>query len=439
MKTPVNPTLWLWAATLLLLSACASDISPSSEDADSPDEGGDAAELPGPGGAQAAFTDTGDYYSAVIDASGSDWVYLDVDSQTQVTPAAPEDSAEWDIAFLGSDIKLNGGVSGTAPGGFPVVVHADKVEAGTDYPFEAIEGAPPEGAVDYVSDESGGLFAQTPDYAMTTYPEADQTPNRLTGAGDYGWYSDSGLLNGNDITARGNVAYVLRTVECRYYKLRMSGYVDGTGASAHPQFDLLEIPGNECSAGGGDVAPLGLASFEVGSESTVGQVDASAEDAWAYLDLTNAQQLAPSDPANDAAGWDIAMSRSDIKMNGGASGIGVVALDDHQGADWNAIVAADAAATWHVDESEALAFVNYPPPENTGDGACGGINGDFGWYYYSGFCNDGDGMHHISPRDVVYILRGRDGNNWKLRMLSYYDEAGNSAQLSFEFAPVAAP
>ena len=48
-------------------------------------------------------------------------------------------------------------------------------------------------------------------------------------------------------------------------------------------------------------------------------------------------------------------------------------------------------------------------------------------------------MHHISPRDVVYVLRGRDGNYWKLRMLSYYDEAGTSAQLSFEYAPIAAP
>ena len=54
-------------------------------------------------------------------------------------------------------------------------------------------------------------------------------------------------------------------------------------------------------------------------------------------------------------------------------------------------------------------------------------------------CNDGEGMHHISPRDVVYVLRGRDGNYWKLRMLSYYDEAGTSAQLSFEYAPIAAP
>ncbi|MCH9829336.1 MAG: HmuY family protein [Gammaproteobacteria bacterium] len=436
MTTALNRLLW--PALMILLGACASDISPSTENGGDSDGGDELAELPGPGGAQIRFADAGDYYSATVDASGSDWVYLDVDSQTQVAPASPQASEEWDIAFLGTAIKLNGGVSGTPPAGLPVVVHADKVETDSNYPFETIDGAPPEGAVDYLSDEAGGAFAQTPDYAMTRYPDADRNPNLLTGAGDHGWYYDSGRLSGNEISARANVGYVLRTVECRYYKLRMTGYVDGSGAAGHPQFDLLEIPGNECTAGGEDVAPLGLASFEIGSESTVGHADASGDDAWVYLDLSNAQQVAPAEPSNETT-WDIAMMRSDIKMNGGVSGSGEVALDDRQGADWSMIVAAGAAAEWHVDEAEALAFVNYPPAENTGDGACGGINGDFGWYYYSGFCNDGEGMHHISPRDVVYVLRGRDGNYWKLRMLSYYDEAGTSAQLSFEYAPIAAP
>ena len=62
---------------------------------------------------------------------------------------------------------------------------------------------------------------------------------------------------------------------------------------------------------------------------------------------------------------------------------------------------------------------------------------DYGWYHYSYFCNEGDGIHHISPRDVVYIVK--DGDQfWKLRMLDYYSDAGDSGHLSLEFAPIAA-
>lgn len=429
-----------WPLTVLVLAACGSDISPRNDSGDDGNGGPDAA-LPGPGGAQAGFRADGTHYVGTIDATGSNWVYIDLVTQTQVTPSAPESSDAWDIAFRGSDIKLNGGASGSPPTGDPVTVYGDRVDDGTPYPFDDAAEAPPRSAVSYTTDAAGGPFASGPDYAMTTHPEADQRANPLTGAGDHGWYHDTGRLQGSTITARENVAYFLSTVECRTYKLRMTGFTRD-GVPGHPQFAIAEIPGDDCSApgggGSGGVAPLGRATFEDGADSTIAVVDAAADDVWVHLDLTNAQQVAPADPAGDP-GWDLALQRTDIRMNGGASGPADVALDDREAADWAAIAAADADAEWHADTADALAFVTYPPADPEHGAGCGPGAGDYGWYYYSSFCNDGEGIHHIYPRDVVYVLRGRDGNFWKLRVRAYYDDNGESAQYRIEYAPVAAP
>lgn len=454
-----SPALLLPALSLLLL-ACAGDISPEKSPAEEEPET-PAEALPGPGGPQARFskTDSG-LYHASVDASGSDWIYLDLDSQTQVFPASPEASADWDLAHRGAEIKLNGGVSGAPPTGQAVIVYGDKSAEGSSYPFDSVNAAPTTTAVSYQTDasttelgalapllallQSLGLPVTDPTagvaYAMNSYPEADQEPNEVTGAGDYGWYRSSGLAGSNSIVARDNVAYVLRSVECRYYKLRMTGF-ELEGMIGHPQYELLEIPGNACGSADSPVAPLGRAQFSASGSGYTVAVDASDEEAWVHLDLTNHSQVAPSNPGNDPLGWDIALKRSDLKLNSGVSGSGSVLLHDGLRDDWNARVQAPAVtdSSYHSDADGALAFVTYPAAERSGDAACGGINGDHGWYYYSGFCNDGNGMHYISPREVVYVLRGRDGQYWKLRMLGYYDGSGSSAHPSLEYALVAPP
>lgn len=438
------------AAASLLLAACAGDISPSKADTpvNPPTE-----VLPGPGGAQSTFTKTAaGTYTAAINASGEDWIYLDIDSQTQVFPATPEASDEWDLAHRGAEIKLNGGASGTPPGGQAVLVFGDKGAVGTPYPFETVSAAPPPTAVDYRTDATtsqlpsfpaipGAPALPLPDptagvaYAMLTYPAADQEPNQATGAGDYGWYRNGGLP-AETITPRGNVGYVLRTVECRYYKLRMTAY-----AAGRPEYEFLEIPGAECRSGGSVVAPLGRATFTASGEGYKVAVDSTDDEAWVHLSFGEHVQVVPATPDNDPQGWDIALRRTDIKINGGVSGSGTVLLNDQLRDDWAARSKAPAVtdSSYHTDETDQLAFITYPARERGGDAACGGINGDFGWYYYSAFCDDGEGIHHISPRAVVYVLRGSDGRYWKLRMLGYYDGAGSSAHPSLEFAPVAAP
>ena len=449
MKAVLYPLLALW------LSACAGELQlPVKATPDTALPVVEAPILPGPGGAQSSFApSSAGLYTGTVDATGDDWVYLDLDTQKQVAPTVPAQSSEWDLAFKGSEIKLNGGSSGTPPKGRAVKVFGDKVAEGNVYPLAQITAAPTETAVQYQTDTltaAGPLdnannplsTGGQPVYAMSTYPEADSAPNQITGAGDYGWYRDAGLAGMNAITPRSNVAYVIYSVECRYFKLRMTAARNAAGVAGHPAFEFGEIPGPACAANAvsGIVAPLGRAVFTATANSQKILIDATDDKAWVHIDLTAAQQVVPSDPNNDATGWDVAFKRTDIKANSGVSGSGTVAIADGLRDGWDARTAAYPDATkYHVDETDKLAFITYPAAERTGDAACGGVNSDFGWYYYSAFCDDGDGIHHISPREVVYVVKGRDGNYWKLRMLGYYDAAGSSGHPALEFAPVTKP
>ena len=52
--------------------------------------------------------------SVQVNASDTEqWVYVDLDRRTEVTPADPLDDQVWDIAFRRFHMALNGGVSGT--------------------------------------------------------------------------------------------------------------------------------------------------------------------------------------------------------------------------------------------------------------------------------------------------------------------------------------
>lgn len=442
--------------TALLLTGCAGELQQPKtvSGADDPTPTTPAATLPGPGGAQSSFANgsgTG-LFTGSVDATGNDWVYLDLDAQKQVAPADPTKSSEWDIAFKGVEIKLNGGSSGTPPKGRQVKVFGDKVAEGSSYPFAQITAAPTETAVQYQTDSltaAGPLDNERnplstggqPVYAMNNYPEADSAPNQITGAGDYGWYRSAGLAGMNAVTPRDNVAYVVYSVECRYFKLRMTGYRNAASAASHPSFEFGEITGPACAsnAASGIVAPLGRAVFTATSNSQKILIDATDDKAWVHIDFTGATQTVPSDPGNDT-GWDVAFKRTDIKVNGGISGSGVVAIADGLDDNWNTRTAAYTDPTkYHTDETDKLAFVTYPARVRGPEAQCGNINGDFGWYYYSAFCDDGKGLHHIYPRNVVYVVRGRDGNYWKFRVLDYYDAAGTSGHPSVEFAPVTKP
>ncbi|RNL58484.1 hypothetical protein D0911_17935 [Zhongshania marina] len=424
-----------------LLAACTENLSSKSDDNNTESEGGVTPTLtePGPGGDQLKFSLSGNVFIAEVDASGNDWVYVDLVNQQQVNPVNPDASDEWHLAHKGAEIKLNGGVSGAPSSGFSSAVYADKTAEGENYPFDSISAAPPAGTVTFHTDEVGDhdgnpLTPAQAIYAMNTYPAADKSPTPIIGGGDHGWYRDSAF--GQNITERSNVAYILRTHDCHYFKLKMVSYRSSDDEAGHPTYQFAAISGGTCTPEPEEgTAPLGRADFTTENNISTAQVDASDEENWVYLNLAEQRQVVPVNPSDDSS-WDIAIMRTDIKVNGGSSGTANVGIHDMLDADWSAVTAEPADAEYHSDEEDALAFITYPEAVRTAEAACAGINSDFGWYYYSGFCNDGDGVHHISPRNVVYVLRGQDQAIWKLRILNYYGDSGAAGNFEIEYSPL---
>ena len=115
-----------------LLAACTENLSSKSDDNNTESEGGVTPTLsePGPGGDQLKFSLSGNVFIAEVDASGNDWVYVDLVNQQQVNPVNPDASDEWHLAHKGAEIKLNGGVSGAPSSGFSSAVYADKAAEG---------------------------------------------------------------------------------------------------------------------------------------------------------------------------------------------------------------------------------------------------------------------------------------------------------------------
>ncbi len=156
--------------------------------------------------------------------------------------------------------------------------------------------------------------------------------------------------------------------------------------------------------------------------ATVTRVDASNKTAWVYLDLDTREQVSASAAAGQPE-WDLAFQRFRIVSNGGVSGSGqteVAALLD-TGFDDVARAPREGYVTDRPDGPDANEDV---------DSAF--LEGD-GWYAYDGLA------HKLSPRNNVYVVHTDRGRYFKLRLLSYYDDAGAAGHLSFRWAQVQAP
>lgn len=131
-----------------------------------------------------------------------DWVYLDLSSGLQATPADPSDDAGWDLAFKSVDIAVNGGITGT--GGVEIAIFDD-----TDYATRA--QAPASG---YITDETD---AQAFDQGS-------------------GWYTYTGPPD-HLILTHADHYYVVRDAAGDYYKLRMVTFYNSAEESGYPSFE----------------------------------------------------------------------------------------------------------------------------------------------------------------------------------------------------------
>src|ERR1043165_86485 len=144
----MNETRWTFAALALaagVLAGCAGDLRK--------DRGGGAAG----GGVRVQSVDGEDGFTHTrIDATKSDlWIYLDLETDTEVFPAAPGTSSAWDLGFQRFKIKTNSGVNGG--GGMEGLALPEQ-------DFEALTKAPASG---YITDQEDSSDEGTdPDYVF---------------------------------------------------------------------------------------------------------------------------------------------------------------------------------------------------------------------------------------------------------------------------------
>lgn len=299
----------------------------------------------------------------VVDASDpTAWVYLDAETGL-VTPTDPSTGLGWDLALRRTEIRTNSGTSGAGVGG-----------------AREYDGAL---AFDDITDAT--TFGYAADELLTSgRPGAEPVSMSPVLAGWYDYDPATHRVSPGDRT------YLVRTATGGYAKLRVWRWRDGEYALSFTpvarRVDVVEL-----------------------------DVDASASDAWAYLSLRDGALVAVSDPATDGA-WDLGISRTRMRTNGGTSGAGMGE-------------AAETAATEITDLGEAPAegwmsdamLTDGPPgsPSYSGNPVLAT------WYDYD-FTT-----HTVTPRPVVFMVRTADGHLGALRVRSY---AGGMFRAAIAFA-----
>ncbi len=168
----------------------------------------------------------------------------------------------------------------------------------------------------------------------------------------------------------------------------------------------------------------GLVTIEhVGDGSSQVRLDCKSEARWVHFDLSTGRSFITED--GDAAGsegaWDLAFQRFNIKLNGGVSGEGGVEVAWMDEVDF-AEVAAIADNMVFATDSE----------DSDGDGISEYVMsiGDNRWYSYNVM------SHVLTPKEIVYLVKGHSGDYFKFAMIEYYDDAGTAGYPKFRWAPL---
>jgi len=327
-----------------------------------------------------ATTANGDgSFTTVVDAGyldATEWIYVSLEAGTQVAPADPAASADWDLAFKFANIIVNGGANGM-------------------------------GAVAVYAYDDGGFAALTaaPEAVYLTDTGTDD-PGQCFNTGT-GWYNYDYITHAFSI--RADRYYAIRRADGSYIKLQMTDFVDGAGTPGFPTFVWAPIAGDFAV----ETAAAGAASF-----STLVAAPPMGSSDWVYFSLGTGLAAAPANPA-DADDWDLAFNFANIALNGGANGTGGVSLLplDDGGYDALAVAPAGGYVSDTGSADSELAF-----------------NAGGGWYTYDFM------THTLSINaDRYYVIAAAGGAYYKLRMTGFYHPAGDSGYPGFDWAPIAAP
>ena len=152
-------------------------------------------------------------------------------------------------------------------------------------------------------------------------------------------------------------------------------------------------------------------------------IDATNDKAWVHVDL-DAPELPPRTDPSALPGWDLALSRFKIKLNGGVSG------------------SAGVQASLRVGES--FPDLREAPTEGYASDAPDGADDDLdpeyvlsagegGWWAYD------PASHKLTPRPHVYVIESSERAYVKLALLGYYNQAGSAGYPTLTFAELAPP
>ena len=214
-------------------------------------------------------------YTTMVDAtSETAFIYFDLDTQKEVTPADPATDTTWDLAFQSTTVLSNSGVSGK--GDMRVARLAGSA-------FDSVTEAPTSG---YKTDAADG------DDSNSIVDSAFLV--------DGAWYSYN--MGTHKISAHENVVYVVQSTEGKFYKLAFTSYYDAAGTSRFPKFKWAELP-----------SPYQTLSFTGGANP--------ASDSWTYLNLRTGAIVTPATPETSTE-WDLAMRGYHVMTNSDISGGG---------------------------------------------------------------------------------------------------------------------
>ena len=304
-----------------------------------------------------------------VDASAG-WAYLSLASEAVVNPANPANSTQWDIAFNGTNVMLNGGQAG--PGGV------------TGYCLCQNSATGPDKATILAYTAAGELADYSAVTSSTVPPSSSFLSDELQPSITE-WHTGSGA---SATAASANVWLVRLRDGKGFAKLRVAS-LQGSSVGS-PGTVTLEYAVQTTAD-----APLGATGSVAVAVPPSGDV---------RVDLLGGGTTTTSN-----SDWDIRFEGWTLRLNGGASGPGKVAAYLTDQSFDEITTAATMAQAYSTD-------------------AFSGVFAIHQWYRYNL-----TGSHDISPIFDVYLVRSGN-KIYKLQLTDYYDPAGKDRHITVRYA-----
>lgn len=348
------------------LWACGEDMGPQ-------DSGTEQETQLLPGEIETRDAPSGGVATQVNASDTTEWVYvdLDVDRGAVLDIAHGGESTAWDVAFRRSNIKVNGGHSGPANVAVAAVPQAD-FNAMTRTPvalFEADQALNPE---DENPDQPDFINSDGTDFVF----------GRPNAASNNGWFDYDPV---NHVLSPADVVFVIRTTEGAYVKFAFLGYYSEAGSSGFPTFRWAPIDG-----------PMGPRAVTV---------DASGREDFIFLNLDSLSPVTVDD-AQGSMEWDLALRRTLIRTNGGASGPGFAGGLELPDADFEGVESAPTVGF------ETDVMLPVPGP--------GGQTAPANEVLSSWFDYD-PATRTVSVRPTLFVVRDAQGNKHKVQVDDWND------------------